>query len=454
MSALGAREIARLAHDAGFRGKSLDTAVAVALAESAGRPRIRGDVGLQDGTWGPSVGLWQIRSLRADRGTGRTRDELANLDPATNAKHAFRVSSGGRSFQPWTMYTNGGYRQFLGRAHAAALALRADRRDGGGGDDRPGRDDHDGRRRGGGGDDGRRAGRRTGGHGRIVMDLAELAAFDRLLGHSVDRVTHTGRIVRDVRADLAELAPTLPDPADAAFLLTLADQVDGAEGLETVARHLAFTQGLAHRTRELALAADGPDGRYTRRDAIAFLRKAGPSIDLPETAVLEALILGGLRVHHRGRAVPVGTARPGRARVPTPTSVTGGTPAPSAPRHYRNGHLPTGALRPVGDGERLARPAARPFRRMDAAARRDGVTLHVNSGYRTYAEQAGLYARYRAGTGNLAAPPGHSTHGAGLSVDLQVSDPATLRWLRTHAGRYGFVNDVPSEPWHWTRRPT
>jgi LAS superfamily LD-carboxypeptidase LdcB len=77
----------------------------------------------------------------------------------------------------------------------------------------------------------------------------------------------------------------------------------------------------------------------------------------------------------------------------------------------------------------------------------------VNSGYRTYAEQAALYQAYRSGTGNLAAAPGHSTHGLGLSADIQVTDPATLRWLRANAGSYGFVNDVPSEAWHWTWRP-
>jgi LAS superfamily LD-carboxypeptidase LdcB len=77
----------------------------------------------------------------------------------------------------------------------------------------------------------------------------------------------------------------------------------------------------------------------------------------------------------------------------------------------------------------------------------------VNSGYRTYGEQAALYQAYRNGTGNLAAAPGRSTHGLGLSADIQVTDPGKLRWLRANAGRYGFVNDVPSEAWHWTWRP-
>jgi LAS superfamily LD-carboxypeptidase LdcB len=90
---------------------------------------------------------------------------------------------------------------------------------------------------------------------------------------------------------------------------------------------------------------------------------------------------------------------------------------------------------------------------MDAAARAAGLGLRVNSGYRTYAEQARLYDAYVHGRGNLAARPGTSTHGLGLSADIDVRDPHTLSWLRAHAATYGFVNDVPSESWHWTYRP-
>lgn len=117
-----------------------------------------------------------------------------------------------------------------------------------------------------------------------------------------------------------------------------------------------------------------------------------------------------------------------------------------------NGRLPDSALTSVGDGRRMYTPAAQAFSRMDDAARAAGHDLHVNSGYRTYGEQAALYQAYRNGTGNLAAAPGRSTHGLGLSADIQVTDPATLRWLRANAARYGFVNDVPSEAWHWTWR--
>jgi peptidoglycan hydrolase-like protein with peptidoglycan-binding domain len=144
----------------------------------------------------------------------------------------------------------------------------------------------------------------------------------------------------------------------------------------------------------------------------------------------------------------------GRAELDTATALLNqpGQVLPPTP-HGGNGRLPASELTGVGDGERMYVPAAQAFGRMDAAATAAGHDLHVNSGYRTYAEQAALYLAYRNGTGNLATPPGHSTHGLGLSADIQVTEPATLRWLRAHAGTYGFVIDVPSEAWHWTWRP-
>jgi peptidoglycan hydrolase-like protein with peptidoglycan-binding domain len=141
----------------------------------------------------------------------------------------------------------------------------------------------------------------------------------------------------------------------------------------------------------------------------------------------------------------------GRTDLETATALLD-APAPSTPPGS-NGRLPASELTSVGDGRRMYTPAAQAFGRMDDAAGAAGHDLHVNSGYRTYGEQAALYQAYRNGTGNLAAAPGRSTHGLGLSADIQVTDPATLRWLRTNASRYGFVNDVPSEAWHWTWRP-
>lgn len=50
------------------------------------------------------------------------------------------------------------------------------------------------------------------------------------------------------------------------------------------------------------------------------------------------------------------------------------------------------------------------------------------------------------------ATAGTSTHGLGLSVDLGL-DGRAQAWMRANADRFGFVEDVAGEPWHWTYRP-
>jgi hypothetical protein len=120
---ISAQQIAQHAYNAGFRGDALTTAVAVALAESHGDTGIHGDVNLQTGTWGPSVGLWQIRSLNPGHGTAAEqalRNAAANADPATNARHAYAISRHGTNFRPWSTFTNGAYRGYLDRARTAS----------------------------------------------------------------------------------------------------------------------------------------------------------------------------------------------------------------------------------------------------------------------------------------------------------------------------------------------
>jgi Lysozyme like domain len=123
---ISAQQIAQHAYNAGFRGDALTTAVAVALAESHGDTGIHGDVNLQTGTWGPSVGLWQIRSLNPGHGTAAEqalRNAQANADPATNARHAYAISRHGTNFRPWSTYTNGAYRSYLSQARTASRGV-------------------------------------------------------------------------------------------------------------------------------------------------------------------------------------------------------------------------------------------------------------------------------------------------------------------------------------------
>lgn len=104
---------------AGFAGNALETLVAVVLAESGGDPDNVGDEHLVGSKWGPSIGLAQIRSLWAERGTGGTRDPDRLTDVNFNLHSAWTISSGGTSFTHWTAYTSGAYRKYLDRARAA-----------------------------------------------------------------------------------------------------------------------------------------------------------------------------------------------------------------------------------------------------------------------------------------------------------------------------------------------
>jgi len=118
-------EAARYFYQAGFRGQALITMVAVAVGESGLNPGARGDTSITNRTWGPSIGLAQIRSLNAQSGTGQTRDATRLADPAFNAAAAFEISGGGRNFRPWTVFTSGKYRNHLGQAQAAVAQMNA-----------------------------------------------------------------------------------------------------------------------------------------------------------------------------------------------------------------------------------------------------------------------------------------------------------------------------------------
>lgn len=118
---------------------------------------------------------------------------------------------------------------------------------------------------------------------------------------------------------------------------------------------------------------------------------------------------------------------------------------------YGNGRLPASALTSVGIGDhQLWAPAAAAFKALFAAAAGAGVNIGISDSYRSYAAQVdvarrkGLYSR-----GGLAARPGTSNHGWGLSLDLQLS-AAAQSWMRGNARSYGFYEDVPRESWHWT----
>lgn len=97
-------EVGRLAYDAGIHdATTLAQAIAIAKAESGFNPTATNSSQVTD-KWGPAVGLWQIRSIKAESGTGSIRDAKALILPSFNAKAMFDISNGGKNWSPWQVW--------------------------------------------------------------------------------------------------------------------------------------------------------------------------------------------------------------------------------------------------------------------------------------------------------------------------------------------------------------
>jgi LAS superfamily LD-carboxypeptidase LdcB len=160
------------------------------------------------------------------------------------------------------------------------------------------------------------------------------------------------------------------------------------------------------------------------------------------------------------------------------------------------GYEPSDLINTAAGGS--APQGARPMRRLIvpdlqalfAAARADGVTLGVLSGYRSYATQATLFdsgarqqrargaaddAEAEARANRFRARPGHSQHQLGTTLDLtspevgnglgqRFGESRAGRWVAAHVWEYGFVlpytelgeprTGYVAEPWHirWVGR--
>lgn len=120
---MSAVDVARVYAQAGFTGEALVNMVAISRGESGWDAGAQGDTSITDGTWGPSIGLSQIRSLNDQSGTGGWRDATRLSDPLFNARAAYAISNGGTNFGPWTVWNEGIYKKYLGEAQAAVAAL-------------------------------------------------------------------------------------------------------------------------------------------------------------------------------------------------------------------------------------------------------------------------------------------------------------------------------------------
>jgi hypothetical protein len=113
-------EVRVLARKVGFSRRNAKIASAIAMCESAyakdGKSYADadavGDQALANDTWGYSYGLFQVRSLRDNKGTGKIRDEERLLDPEFNVRsaRAIKISQGWRA---WSVYQSGAYKAYL-----------------------------------------------------------------------------------------------------------------------------------------------------------------------------------------------------------------------------------------------------------------------------------------------------------------------------------------------------
>ncbi|MGY2080466.1 M15 family metallopeptidase [Modestobacter sp. SYSU DS0657] len=134
-------------------------------------------------------------------------------------------------------------------------------------------------------------------------------------------------------------------------------------------------------------------------------------------------------------------------------------------------HAPTDLV-PVGDRYQLRAEAAQAMDAMLAAAADQGLSLSVQSAYRSYDYQVGLFDAQVSRFGEeraqvQVARPGYSEHQTGLAADVGgggcdiESCFATTpegRWVAEHGAEFGYVVRYPDgaqdvtgfkyEPWH------
>lgn len=88
--------------------------------------------------------------------------------------------------------------------------------------------------------------------------------------------------------------------------------------------------------------------------------------------------------------------------------------------------------------------------RIAQVGERVGKKVQVVAGYRSVAEQRVLYARYKAGTGNLAARPGKSNHQEGNAIDAKIGGVSLAKNAKAKQAAFdlGLHFPVKGEPWH------
>jgi hypothetical protein len=234
-------------------------------------------------------------------------------------------------------------------------------------------------------------------------------------------VTGKGRVQR--AADLAAISAARSMRDDLPGLLSPPALPNGLPN----PTHIDKLSYLA-RARRAAGAAASANGVDPERLRISFpdLVSFAP---VRAKAVVIARLEGGGGVHVEATAV---------AEAAAPSSGAGGMPAMASGGGY------SGPL-VYRTGEGMRPDVAGAFDRMAAAARVEGISLLVVSGFRSDAEQAALFAAHP--DPKWVAPPGHSLHRCATELDL--GPETAYSWLAANAGRFGFVQRYSWEPWHF-----
>lgn len=149
---------------------------------------------------------------------------------------------------------------------------------------------------------------------------------------------------------------------------------------------------------------------------------------------------------------------------------------PLVPAAYAPADLvrPAVAMTASGEAALLNSTTAAAAEAMFAAAARDGVSMVLASGYRSYATQVATYNGYVAARGQAdadtaSARPGYSEHQTGWAFDIAdgngacgfqpcFADQPAAVWAKANGHRFGFVVRYPwmfhpitgyyYEPWH------
>lgn len=228
----------------------------------------------------------------------------------------------------------------------------------------------------------------------------------------------------------------------------------------------------------LCVAAGGVSFLLTRR-AVVPSASAASAISMPAQSIADPTVSSAENTAAPANTLGL-TADEARAMLADPLMVLVNHTS-KMPDDYTFDTKECGSATAVN--KTLQTVACDAFLEMQKAAAADGVTVWMQSGYRSVKYQTSLYERktkyyldkgYDNATAKEKAaavvnPPGYSEHNCGLAADLNSPEhtgldegfekTAAFRWLCEHAGDYGFILRYPKdaedkteiiyEPWHW-----